>query len=243
MRGSPFVLADHGDCPYLPDRHWVSALIQVQEASPPELHHLIEMGFRRVGNQFYSPLCEGCQACISLRIAVEQFKPNKNQRQIARRNQDLVMTVEPAVYRDEYFELYRRYQAARWKSQPEDLDRDRFQRSYYEQPGKAVNFCYREHGKLVGLSIVDVTPEAASSVYFVWDTDPRRSLGIYSVLQEIEWCRQTSRSHLYLGLYVEGCASMDYKTSFQPHQRRYRGQAWMDRPETGWPSWREGVSP
>jgi arginine-tRNA-protein transferase len=206
----------------------------VDRANDAELAHLMALGFRRLGSQFYIPACRTCAACIALRIPVADFRPNKNQRQIWKRNQDVEVQVGPARFSQEKYDLYRRYQEKRWKKESV-LCAVSFRDCYLEQPGEGLEISYHLEGKLVGVGWVDVTFEGLSSVYFVWDCDPRRSLGIYSVLYEIEWCRTAGRKFVYLGLYVEGCPSMRYKASFHPHQRRYRDCEWIDKPAEGWP--------
>lgn len=222
------IVSDFGPCPYLSaDLRWQSQLIQVVEAEDDEIDWLMDHGFRRLGTAYYTPCCEGCQACISLRIPVERFRPNKNQRQIWRRNQDLRVEVQPVGFSPEKYELYRKYQTSRWKKDSV-MGPTEFAETYCHQPGKGLDFCYFQGEQLVGVGWVDWAPSGTSSVYFCWDCDPRRSLGIYSVLYEIEWARQNGLKYVYLGLYVEGCSSMVYKSSFYPHQRRYRGQEWLD---------------
>jgi leucyl-tRNA---protein transferase len=187
----------------------------------------MQLGFRRLGHHYYNPACPTCKACISLRIPVDTFKPNKNQRQIWRRNEDLSVKVEASSFTDEKYQFYLEYQQSRW-DKSEDMTAERFIETYYDQPGTGLEFDYSLDGKRVGLGWVDWSPSGCSSVYFAWKCESRRSLGIYSVMYEIEWARQNSIPHLYLGLYVEGCDSMAYKSTFHPHQRLYRGGEWID---------------
>ena len=227
-------LLDFGDCPYLPERRWHSLALHVLEANDEDIQGLLFSGFRRLGHLYYTPMCEGCQACISLRIPAASFVPSKNQRKILRRNQDVTLEVEPSFFSDEKFELYQRYQSSRWNKQ-QSISREEFSAIYLEQPGRGLDFVYRLDGQLIGVDFVDVSPQGISSVYFVWDCDPRRGLGIFSVMKALEWCLENGREHLYLGLYVEGNDSMRYKASFHPHQRRYRGGPWCSQPASGWP--------
>jgi arginine-tRNA-protein transferase len=84
--------------------------------------------------------------------------------------------------------------------------------------------------RLVAFGVLDVTPKAASSVYFVHDPDlASRRLGTFSVMQEVEWCRKTKRSHLYLGLWVRECPAMAYKAWFHPHETLVAG-TWVREP-------------
>jgi len=80
-------------------------------------------------------------------------------------------------------------------------------------------FQYRDHGCLIGLGLVDVTPSAMSSVYFFHDPDYRDvGLGTFSIQKEIEYGRTNQRSWLYMGYYIRDCASMNYKNRFCPHE-------------------------
>ncbi len=227
-------MLDFGDCPYLPDRRWHSFATHIFEADEQELDLFMQHGFRRLGHLFYSPSCYGCEACISLRIPAARFQANKNQRQIWRRNQDLEVSVAPSQYSDELFELYTHYQKSRWQKQS-PIGPQEFCDIYMSSPARGLTFSYRLNGKLIGADLMDACLSGISSVYFVYDCEPRRSLGIFSVMKALEWCRHNQLEFLYLGLYVEGNASMLYKASFHPHQRRYRSGQWMDQPEGGWP--------
>jgi arginyl-tRNA--protein-N-Asp/Glu arginylyltransferase len=187
----------------------------------------MQLGFRRLGHHYYTPACRACKACISLRIPVETFKPNKNQRQIWRRNQDLEVKVERVSFSEEKYQFYLEYQQSRW-DKSEDMTAERFIETYIDQPGTGLEFDYTLDGQRVGLGWVDWSPQGCSSVYFAWKCDSRRSLGIYSVMYEIEWAKQNAIPYVYLGLYVDGCDSMTYKANFHPHQRKYRDQDWVD---------------
>ena len=43
------------------------------------------------------------------RVPVADFRPDRSQRRCMRRNADLDMSIGPAAYSDECFDLYRRY--------------------------------------------------------------------------------------------------------------------------------------
>ncbi len=57
-------------------------------------------------------------------------------------------------------------------------------------------------------------------MYFVFrDRYRHLGLGNYSVLREIEQCREMGLDYYYLGYYVKGNAVMEYKTRFYPYER------------------------
>jgi len=71
----------------------------------------------------------------------------------------------------------------------------------------------------VAIGHIDVTAHAVSSIYFFYHPDVGAcSLGVASVLFEIEWARRMRRPHLYLGYRVNSCPSTAYKSHYGPHE-------------------------
>ena len=96
---------------------------------------------------------------------------------------------------------------------------------------RTVETRYVVDGRLFGVGILDLGRRDASSVYFYFDPDEdRRSLGVFSVLAEIEWLKRQGYRYYYLGLYVKGCAQLNYKARYLPHERLEKGQ-WVRYPE------------
>ncbi len=62
-------------------------------------------------------------------------------------------------------------------------------------------------------------PQGLSAIYFVHDpAQHRRSLGTFKILKLIEAARRRHVPHFYLGYYVEGCRSLEYKKKFHPNE-------------------------
>src|SRR6185503_1612694 len=56
-------------CPYLPGRLERKLFTHLTHDKPPALvDNLLKGGFRRSQNIAYMPYCEGCQACVSVRV-------------------------------------------------------------------------------------------------------------------------------------------------------------------------------
>jgi arginine-tRNA-protein transferase len=90
----------------------------------------------------------------------------------------------------------------------------------------SIEFSYRLNGKLLGVAVADRAADALSAVYCYYDPRYSRfSPGVYSILKQIELCRQWGLRYLYLGLYVAGSHSMEYKSRYLPHERLVSG-AW-----------------
>lgn len=207
------------DCPYLPDRLACSEGFTIDGPMDGAVYRaLMDRGFRRSGQVFYRPHCPGCQRCIPIRVPVASFAPTRSMRRIWRRNMDVTVTAEAAIPTDEKHALFGRYLAAQHDGMMTS-DRTSFESFLYDPVIERVDFCYRLGRRLVGVSMADRVPGALSSVYMCFDpAEQRRSLGTYSVLWELEHCREQDMRHYYLGYYIQGSRTMSYKARFQPSE-------------------------
>lgn len=188
---------------------------------------LMQLNFRRSGLILYRPACEHCKQCQNIRVPVEEFRPNRAQRRVARRNRDLTVTVGEPKPTDEKHQLYRRYLQERHDRQMGDSWVD-FCGFLYESPVKTIEVEYRAGEQLVGVGLVDVEPAAMSTVYFYYEPHAAiRSLGIFNILCMIECCRTQCVPHLYLGYYIRDCRKMNYKANFKPCEVLDEAQRWQ----------------
>ena len=115
VRDAPqFYLTAPSPCPYLPgqqERKIFTHLVGKRAASLNDL--LTQTGFRRSQTIAYRPACESCRACVSVRVLVDDFRPNDSQRRAMRANVDVVGTFVPPKPTNEHFSLFRAYLDAR----------------------------------------------------------------------------------------------------------------------------------
>ncbi len=187
----------------------------------------LSWGFRRSGDLVYRPHCEGCRACVAVRIPVLEFRPDRSQRRCAARNIEVEARVVAAERTDEHLALYRRYLAARHRNGGMDdhgaVEFEQFLVGSWSQ-GRFLEL--REHGTLIAVAVTDITPDAFSAVYTFFDPDlEKRSLGTLAILRQLEWAKRESRRHLYLGYWIQGHSKMDYKRRFQPLEA-FDGRNW-----------------
>jgi arginine-tRNA-protein transferase len=225
------------DCPYLPDRTAVSAVYDPNVAVTTELYsELIRYGFRRSGYRLYRPHCPGCVACESLRIDSEGFRPGRSQRRTRRRNADLTARIEPAVFREEHFRLYKRYQQTRHPGGEMDFeDPADYARACLESPVDTRLVTFRDPDeRLLAVAVTDFLASGLSAMYTFFDPDlPQRSLGTYALLWQIGQARSMGLAHVYLGYWIRESPKMAYKSRFRPAEV-WTGQAWRElAPEEG----------
>ncbi|NIR60184.1 MAG: hypothetical protein GWO02_12040, partial [Gammaproteobacteria bacterium] len=74
-------------CSYLSGRRAVTAFVDPYRTLNNRIYsRLADLGFRRSGSYIYRPACPGCDACVPVRIPVEDFRPRRAERRTWRRN-------------------------------------------------------------------------------------------------------------------------------------------------------------
>ncbi|MBY0526070.1 MAG: arginyltransferase [Gemmataceae bacterium] len=227
-------VAPPSSCGYLPHETWRLEYEQIAELSPAEYMERMRDGWRRFGEMLFRPQCQTCTACRSIRVVVDQFRPNRSQRRVRAANEDAVRLTfgEPAVTRAK-LALYDRYHAfqSASKSWPEHDPKDagEYARSFVANPFPTMEWCYYLGSRLIGVGYVDDLPGGLSAIYFFYDPEERdRSLGTWNVLSILDHARSRGIPHVYLGYFVEGCGSMAYKAKFVPNQVRHADGVWRE---------------
>jgi len=201
------------------------------EVSPAETEAMVERGWRRFGPEYFRPICRGCNECVSLRVAVKDFRITKSQRRVVRRCAEVAVQIGAPRVDEERVGLYRKWHAAReaacgWHENPLDEEGYRRQFCFPQECGREMT--YRLDGRLVGVGIIDEMPRSLSSTYFFFDPEVGKlSLGVYSALCEISLATQLGKDHVYFGYRVSGCKSLMYKSGFRPYE------VLIGRPEEG----------
>lgn len=187
---------------------------------------LTELGYRRSGAHIYRPDCKHCNACISCRLVVEEFRRSKRFQRIWNRNADLRVEESSELNNDEAYLLYQEYIEKRhsdgdmYPATPEQFDT--FIRSRTEG-GKY--FCFYLEEKLIAVAVSDVLDTGLSAVYTFFDPLlEKRSLGNFAILWQIEQVRVMGLEYLYLGYWIKDCAKMEYKSTFRPLEMLMKGE-------------------
>lgn len=206
-------------CSYLENREATTLFIDPDTSVDKELYsQLSELGFRRSGGHLYRPHCAQCQACVSSRIPVAEFKPNRSQRRCWRRNSDLTLAFTDDIGTDEHYQLYADYINKR--HQDGDMyppSRRQYDAFLTNEWGVTRFLEFRHQGRLLGVAVCDQLEQGLSAVYtFFDDLEHQRSLGVFAILAQIDQAKHLGLDYVYLGYWIKDCQKMAYKTQYRP---------------------------
>jgi leucyl-tRNA---protein transferase len=215
-----FFLTPGGPCPYLPGRTERKVFARLGgNLAQPLSEALTHSGFRRSQSIAYRPACEGCAACVSVRIRAGEFCASRNQKRIQRKGQDLARAEVASEATREQFALLRTYLDSRHPGGGmSDMGLFDYVAMVEETPVDTHIVEYRkEDGTLVACALTDRLKDGLSMVYsFFHPGEEARSLGTYMILDHVRAARAHNLPYVYLGYWVRGSEKMDYKIRFSP---------------------------
>lgn len=216
-------------CSYLDKETASTVFLSPKQTVDKTLYaQLSEYGFRRSGAHIYKPLCADCNACVPMRIPTALFKPNRNQKRVWKRNQDIKVHQVKTIDTEEHYLLYERYINER--HQDGDMypaSQQQFRNFLCSQWHSACYFECRVDNKLIATSVADVMDNGVSAVYTYFDPDEdKRSLGTYAILMLINKAKQYHLPSVYLGYWIKNSSKMNYKSVYRPLEIQ-QGDRWL----------------
>ena len=206
-------------CSYLDDRNSVSAFANPHiDMDMQTYNELIQHGFRRSGGYVYRPHCPSCHECVSVRVPLKKQKFTRNELRTIRRNSDLTVTFLKGKFREEHFELYKRYINSRHNdgsmANPSKADYHRFLICDWTD---TMFIEFRLNKQLIAVAVSDVLSTGLSAVYTFFDPEyAARSLGHFAILSQINEAKSRDLYYLYLGYWIKDCDKMSYKRRYKP---------------------------
>ena len=210
-------------CPYLSGKNSRTMYKYVDGCDFAYNSKLVKEGFRRFGNYFSTPICDGCNECKSLRIDALNFKFTKSLRRVIRKNSDTKIRISKPNLSNEHIKLYEKYHKFMHEKRGWEFHELNFNRYYHVYVEGAGSFGYEVdyfvEDKLVCVDLIDLVDDGISSIYCYYDTNfAHLSLGKFSLLTQIKPACEHNLRWIYLGFYVKGCPSLEYKDEYKPYQ-------------------------
>ena len=222
-----FFITAAAPCPYLPGRFERKVFTHLIGNDARRLNSQLSLGgFRRSQNIAYRPACDGCAACVSVRVCVDRFVPNRSQIRTLKRNLDISGFDVRNKATSEQYSLFRSYIDARhgdggmadmtvldFAAMVDDTFVDSRLIEYrYEDPDGAK--------PLAAALLTDILDDGISLIYSFYDPDlGNRGLGTFMILDQIRRARELGLPYLYLGYWIRGSRKMSYKSNFLPQER------------------------
>lgn len=192
------------------------------DVTPMELQALVVRGWRRFGPAYFRPSCASCMECVSIRLDVHRFDPTPSQKRGLRRSKRFKVELGRPRIDEERLALHAAWHGTRESSrgwEPTNLTEDEYATQFAFPSSTGREMAWYDEGRLVGLGLIDVTPDCLSAAYFFYHPDiARLSPGVGNVMQCVELARELGCQHMYLGYRVDGCPSLTYKGGFRPHE-------------------------
>jgi arginine-tRNA-protein transferase len=232
VRFPRFFVTSPAPCPYLPGRSERKVFTELKGPHADALNDALgRIGFRRSQTVAYRPSCIDCNACVSVRVVANEFRPSATQRRNLKRNGDLVTTFCRPWSTSEQFELLQRYLGERHPGGGmASMDEIDFADMVEHTPVDTYLVEYREPtadgtpGRLIGACLTDKQGDGLSMIYSFYDPDhaERTGLGNYIILDHIRRASEMDLPFVYLGYWVEGAQRMQYKVRYRPLERLAR---------------------
>jgi leucyl-tRNA---protein transferase len=207
-------------CPYIPGQVERKLITELAGHEAMGFYNaLSRAGFRRSHHLAYRPACIECQACVPVRIPVDDFVPSRSLRRIRKSNADLAIRLVRPHATLEQFRLFARYQRSRHSdSDMASMTFGDFRAMMEDSPVATRVIELRDgDGVFLGGCLLDLLDDGLSAVYSFFDAEqPRRSLGTLLILALVDAARRQGLPYAYLGYWIAESRKMAYKARFHP---------------------------
>lgn len=211
------------DCSYFDDEISDIRYRYMYDCSVEQYQAMLERGWRRFGKMHFVPECKWCTKCISMRIDVKNYEFTKSEKRVINKNKDTKLYLRTPSMTLEHLNLYDKYHSVmnakkNWPFTP--IEPNDYLKSYVEGKEEySKELLYMRDNKLIGVALVDILPNAMSSIYCFYDHDySDLSIGKFSILAQIKIAKEMNIPYIYLGYWIKDHFSMGYKEAYGPFE-------------------------
>jgi arginine-tRNA-protein transferase len=165
---------------------------------------------------------------IPLRIPLNAFVFSKSQRKTLRRHADLRVEHGPIELTPEKADLFERH-STRFRSGGYTSMQTFLTPDSATMPVPGLEFRVYNKDRLLACSYVHVGDDAISATYCFFDPEEtKRSLGLFTMLAEMDWARRLGKRYYYHGYCHSTPSQFDYKLNFEPlEQYDWAADRWL----------------
>lgn len=203
------------------DIDFINEEFYIGQVTPPQLDTLLASGWRHFGPQFFRYSLgiyeSDIRRVIPLRVRLDGFSFSKSQRRVLRENHDAAVELHPIeVTTAESIRLFERHKTRFRTGVPASIS----DFVSHPMPCDALELDVRIDDRLVAVSYFDIGERTVSAIYGMFDPEfSYRSLGIFTMLKEIEYAIEKGKEFYYQGYAYEGQSFYDYKKRFRGTER------------------------
>lgn len=186
--------------------------------TPAELDRLLADGWRHFGPQFFrynlAVYENEIQRVIPLRIRLSEFELSQSQQRVLRRNADVSVDIGPVRITGDVEKMFHCHKK-RFKQHPPDSIYTFISSEPSAEPCEILQQSVRLDGRLLAAGFFDIGERSLSGIYTIFEpAETRRSLGIFTILKEIEYAKARGKQFYYQGYCYSGNSFYDYKKLF-----------------------------
>lgn len=191
--------------------------------TPDLLDKLLARGWRHFGIYFYrytqDRYGDEARRVLPVRISLADFRLSKSQRRVQRKNEDLRFVVRPAQIAEAEHRLFERHKQRFAHNIPQTIY-DFMSEEPAVIPTECREVCVYDGAELIAASFLDIGTESVSTIYGMFAPEySARSLGLYTMLCEIEYAQRLGIRYYYHGYCHETPSFYDYKKRFTGLQK------------------------
>ncbi len=191
--------------------------IKLKNYAPKLMDKLLNLGYFRSGkSMFHSPVTfiDGvANSTIRTRLTLENHQLGKSSRKLlAKNNRRFTHELVDLVLDEEVLDLYDIYKKECFKGDLNGMLSEWLEGSFEKEIFNTKIIKFYDAGTLVAASFVDLGLASMASIMGIYHPDySKYSMGIYSMLVEVEYAKQKELTYYYPGYILSASPRFEYK--------------------------------